>query len=195
MVAWSLEALAEADSIANIVIAAPPGAEGEFERIVAGHVRIVAGGETRSASVAAGVALAEDEVIVVHDAARPLATARLFDEVVAVLEAHDAADAVVAAAPVTDTVKRADETGLVAESLSRAGLWAVQTPQAFRAETLRRVLETPAADLAAATDDAMLVERAGGRVLIHPAPAGNLKVTTDDDLRVADFHLRERRRS
>jgi 2-C-methyl-D-erythritol 4-phosphate cytidylyltransferase len=193
MVAWSLEALAEAEAVANIVIAAPPGAEAEFERIVAGHVRVVAGGATRSESVAAAVRLAGDDLVVVHDAARPLATGRLFDEVIDVLVGDASADAVVAAAPVTDTIKRGEGEHLeVTETLDREGLWAVQTPQAFRAEALRRAFAVPLGDLAAATDDAMLVERTGGTVRIHPAPPENLKVTTAADLRLAASLLGER---
>jgi 2-C-methyl-D-erythritol 4-phosphate cytidylyltransferase len=79
----------------------------------------------------------------------------------------------------------------VEETLERDGLWAVQTPQAFRADALREALSDPDS-LPDATDDAMLVERQGGRVLIHPTSADNIKVTTRFDLRVAELRLRER---
>ena len=115
----------------------------------------------------------------------------LIDAVVTELSDEDDAAAVIAATPVTDTIKQASETGQVERTLERSGLWAVQTPQAFRAEALRDALSDPGS-LRDATDDAMLVERRGGRVLIHPAPAQNLKVTTPLDLRVAELLLRER---
>ena len=80
----------------------------------------------------------------------------------------------------------------VAETVDRAELWAAQTPQVFRFEALRRALEADPEAVAAATDEAMLVEAAGGRVLIHPSPAGNVKVTTPLDLRLAELILAER---
>jgi 2-C-methyl-D-erythritol 4-phosphate cytidylyltransferase len=99
---------------------------------------------------------------------------------------------VIAAAPVTDTIKEAAEDGRVERTMDRSRLWAVQTPQAFRAGSLREALSDPDA-LAGATDEAMLVERRGGAVLIHSAPPENIKVTTPFDLRAAELLLRERR--
>jgi 2-C-methyl-D-erythritol 4-phosphate cytidylyltransferase len=90
----------------------------------------------------------------------------------------------------TDTVKLARRDGIVERTLDRSTLWAVQTPQAFRALLLREALKY--GDLAAATDDAMLVEQRGGKVALHEAPRENLKVTTPLDLRVAELLLRER---
>jgi 2-C-methyl-D-erythritol 4-phosphate cytidylyltransferase len=151
----------------------------------------VTGADSRSASVAAALARVETEVVVVHDGARPLATPALFDAVVAALAADEGADGAVAAAPATDTLKRATgDPAVVEETVDRTGLWAVQTPQAFRAGALRRALGVDDSVLAAATDDAMLVERAGGRIVIEPAPPSNLKVTTAADLRVAEALLR-----
>ena len=80
----------------------------------------------------------------------------------------------------------------MAQTVSRDHLWAAQTPQVFRTEALRRAVDADPKRVAAATDDAMLVEKAGGTVLIHPAPAGNLKVTTPIDLRIAELTLVER---
>ena len=80
----------------------------------------------------------------------------------------------------------------VAKTLSREHLWAAQTPQVFRAQALRDALDTDPQRISAATDDAMLVEKSGGKVLIHPAPAENLKVTTPLDLRIAELLLAER---
>jgi 2-C-methyl-D-erythritol 4-phosphate cytidylyltransferase len=150
----------------------------------------VPGGAVRSASVRAALQAAEDsEAVVVHDAARPLAAPELFARTLAELEECDCA---VAAAPVSDTVKEADESGAVLRTLDRGRLWAVQTPQAFRRPALERALDVEDAVLAAATDDAWLVERAGGTVRVVPAPRENLKVTSPVDLRVAELLLAER---
>ena len=97
----------------------------------------------------------------------------------------------IAATPVTDTVKRATDDGLaIAGTEPREGLWAAQTPQVFRRRSCARCTTPPRRS--AATDDAMLVEAAGGRVLIEPAPAENLKLTTDADRRLAELLLAER---
>jgi 2-C-methyl-D-erythritol 4-phosphate cytidylyltransferase len=185
---WSLDAFREAGSIVEIVVAAPPGHDDE----VAGPgVVAVGGGEHRSESVANALARCGGEIIVVHDAARPLVTPELIDAVVEELAAEDDAAAVIAATPVTDTIKQAGKDGQVEHTLERAGLWAVQTPQAFRAPALREALADPDS-LPDATDDAMLVERNGGRVLIHSSSPDNVKVTTPLDLRLAELLLRER---
>jgi 2-C-methyl-D-erythritol 4-phosphate cytidylyltransferase len=188
LIDWCLEALRAAETIAEIVVAAPPGEE---EAVADRGVLAVAGGVHRSESVANAVELCGEDIVVVHDAARPLATADLIDAVVERLASDSDAAAVTAAAPVTDTIKQAGQGGQVERTLDRAGLWAVQTPQAFRAEALREALSDPDA-LPDATDDAMLVERRGGRVLIHQAPAENLKVTTPFDLRVAELLMSDR---
>ena len=189
MLDWSLEAFGAAETVREIVVAAPPGEE---EAIAERGVLAVAGGEHRSESVAGALELCGGEVVVVHDAARPLVTPGLIDAVVGELAAEDEAAGVIAAAPVTDTIKRADDDARVESTLDRSGLWAVQTPQAFRAQALREALSDPDA-LPDATDDAMLVEERGGRVLIHSSPPENLKVTTPFDLRVAELLLRERK--
>jgi 2-C-methyl-D-erythritol 4-phosphate cytidylyltransferase len=188
LVAWALEALASAASIEGIVVAAPPG----FERMVAdlaeAEVRVVPGGESRSESVALALVEVQTDLVAVHDAARPLAPAELFDEVVALLAGDEALDGVVAAAPVADTVKRAGAESEVVETVDRDGLWAVQTPQACRAEKLRKAMA--AEDVARATDDASLVEASGGRVGIHPWPKPNPKLTTPADMVVIEALLR-----
>lgn len=180
MLEWSVEAL-RAAGIAEIVVALPPGA-------AAPHGCVgVAGGTTRSASVRNALAAAlPDEHVVVHDAARPLVTAAHFLGTLAALE-H--ADAAIAAAPLTDTVKEAGADRLVTATLDRSRLWAVQTPQAFRRAALERALAVSDDVLAAATDDAWLVERSGGTVLVVESSPENLKVTTPHDLRVAELLL------
>jgi 2-C-methyl-D-erythritol 4-phosphate cytidylyltransferase len=128
--------------------------------------------------------------VVVHDAARPLVTPAHFRAAIAALE-H--ADAAIAAAPMTDTVKEAGEDRRVTATLDRTRLWAIQTPQAFRRDALERALDVDDAVLAQATDDAWLVERVGGTVRVVESTPENFKVTTPHDLRVAELLLAERR--
>ena len=111
-------------------------------------------------------------VVVVHDAARPFVTADLVERCIAGL---DGVDGAIAAAPVTDTVKEADASGRVLRTLDRSVLWAVQTPQVFRADVLRRALDVDESVLAAATDDASLVEAAGGHGEGRGVLAGELQ--------------------
>ena len=138
----------------------------------------VPGGATRSDSVRAGLAAvpADVPVVVVHDAARPLASPRLFRAVVAAVAAG--ADGAVPGVPVPDTVKRVGPDGVVTETLDRAPLVLVQTPQAFATAALRRAHEAGGQ----ATDDAGLVEAAGGRVVVVAGDPDNLKITVADDL-------------
>jgi 2-C-methyl-D-erythritol 4-phosphate cytidylyltransferase len=131
---------------------------------------------------------ADAEAIVVHDAARPLAAPALFTRT---LEALGRADGAIAAVPVTDTTKEVGPGSVVQRTLDRSRLWAVQTPQAFRRAVLERALDVRAEVLAQATDDAWLVERAGGRVVVVESTAENFKVTTPHDLRLAEFLLVE----
>lgn len=147
---------------------------------------VVAGGATRSASVRAGLAAvpSEADVVVVHDAARPCASPVLFASVIAAVV--EGADAAVPGVPVADTVKRVDEGGVVVETLDRSSLVAVQTPQAFAAARLR----ASHAGGEDATDDAALVEAAGGRVVVVPGEPANLKLTGPGDLQAARLHLR-----
>jgi 2-C-methyl-D-erythritol 4-phosphate cytidylyltransferase len=188
MLEWSLDALRAVPEVDAIVVALPPGEDAPEGTVGA------PGGATRSHSVRAALDAAPepgDGCVVVHDAARPLAAPELFSRTLAALAEADAA---IAAAPVTDTVKQAGPDLRVVATLDRASLWAVQTPQAFRAEVLRRALDVPDEVLASATDDAALVERAGGSVRLVESPPANLKVTTALDLRVAELLLSERER-
>jgi 2-C-methyl-D-erythritol 4-phosphate cytidylyltransferase len=179
LVAWCLEAFAAAESVGAVIVAAPPDHLGA---VVTDGVEIVEGGESRSDSVARALTRASSELVVVHDAARPLVTPELIDAVLTRLAGEPEAAGVIAAAPITDTVKRA-EGNVITATERREHLWAAQTPQAFRSEALRQALGVDPEELASATDDASLVEASGGTVLIEPAPATNLKVTTAADLR------------
>src|SRR3954454_25188335 len=178
MLAWSLEALRAAPSIERVVLAVPPGVE---------HPNAVMGGETRSESVRNALRAAGDaDVVVVHDAARPLLDADLVERCVAGLDGG--ADAVIAAAPVTDTVKEAAD-GTVVRTLDRTRLWAVQMPQVFRCAAQARALDQPDGVLAAATDHAGLVEAQGRLVRVVESTPRNLKVTTPTDLALAELLL------
>jgi 2-C-methyl-D-erythritol 4-phosphate cytidylyltransferase len=182
MLDWSLAAL-RAAGIDQVVVALPDGAEAPSGCLG------VRGGATRSASVRAALAAAPpSDAVVVHDAARPLVEPALFAQA---LRALAGADCAIAAAPVSDTIKEARD-GVVSATLDRSRLWAVQTPQAFRRAVLERALAVEDDVLAQATDDAWLVERAGGLVRIVESSPANFKVTTAHDLRVADMILRER---
>jgi 2-C-methyl-D-erythritol 4-phosphate cytidylyltransferase len=198
MLEWSLIAL-RAAGIQEVVIAAPPAREDGVERATEVAwaigppmgIRVVQGGVTRSASVRAALAAASPRrrPVVVHDAARPLVDPSLFTRTLAALSQADCA---IAAARVTDTVKQADAYGQVTATLDRSTLWAVQTPQAFRRGALERALAVGDDVLAQATDDAWLVERAGGTVRVVESSPANLKVTTRHDLQIAELLLRER---
>lgn len=211
MVRWSVDALRACAAVSSIVVAAPPGQEGRLGGEVgaggdAGELplTVVAGGATRAESVANSLAAVETDVVAIHDAARPLVTPELVEALVADLEAAPDAASVIAATPVTDTIKRATgtrpvlttqegaKTGLVVgETVDRGELWAAQTPQVFRTEVLRKAFAA-AEEPDAATDEAMLVESVGGTVLIHPCGPENLKVTTPLDLEIAERLLAER---
>jgi 2-C-methyl-D-erythritol 4-phosphate cytidylyltransferase len=186
MLEWSIEALRVA-GVEQIVVALPPGGSAPPGCIG------VDGGATRSASVRSALhAAPADPRVVVHDAARPLVTpAHVLDT----LAALEDADAAIAAAPMTDTVKEAGGDRRVTRTLDRTRLWAIQTPQAFRREALERALAVEDEVLALATDDAWLVERDGGTVRVVESTAENFKVTTPHDLRVAELLLGERRRA
>ena len=188
LVGWSLAALEAAGSVDRILVTVP---DGYAEHPALANAESVPGGPSRSQSVANALARVESELVVVHDAARPLATPGLFDETLAALAGDPELAGVVAATPVTDTTKEVLRGNEVHRTLDRSSLWAAQTPQAFRTEALRDALGATQL-LAQASDDAMLVERNGGGVLLLEAPPENLKVTTPLDLRLAGFLLAER---
>jgi 2-C-methyl-D-erythritol 4-phosphate cytidylyltransferase len=186
---WSIEALRAVGAIEQLVVAMPAGAPAPA------GVTAVTGGATRSESVRLALAAAGPaETVLVHDAARPLLSPALAERVIAALQGEEALDAAIAAVPVTDTVKRVGEGRRVQETLDRSLLWAVQTPQVFRRGALERALDVSGETLARATDDAWLIEQAGGTVLVVRSGEENLKVTTPHDLRVAELLLAERAR-
>lgn len=200
LVEWSIEACRAAPSVRSIVVACPPG---HVHDLAGSDLGVVDGGATRAESVSNALAAVGTELVAIHDAARPLVTPELIDDVVSTLVADPEAAGVIAATPVTDTIKclpsgtkrrfpmsDMEDRRLVIEStLDRERLWAAQTPQVFRTAALREALAANPERVAEATDEAMMVEAVGGRVLIHPSPAENLKVTTPLDLRLAELLL------
>jgi 2-C-methyl-D-erythritol 4-phosphate cytidylyltransferase len=180
---WSADVLAA--TCDRVIFAVPADrVDGPGER-VAGRGERVAGGSARSESVRNALAAVPDaDIVVIHDAARPLVTEELVRECIAVVDGG--ADGAIAAAPVTDTIKEADPAGRVVRTLDRARLWSIQTPQVFRADVLRRALE---GDVSMATDDASLVEALGGDVRIVESTSPNFKITWPVDLERAEALL------
>jgi 2-C-methyl-D-erythritol 4-phosphate cytidylyltransferase len=193
VLAWAVDACRPSSSGVVLVL---PAADSEATETAPtsesfGADAVVPGGATRAESVRCGLAAvpADAAVIVVHDAARPLASSTLFDAVIAAVT-EGGADGAVPGVPPSDTIKAVDESGWVTSTLDRAALVAVQTPQAFRAAALRQAHAAPLP--AGATDDAMLVEAAGGTVQVVPGEPGNLKITDPDDLDAAERLLAAR---
>ena len=182
VLSWAVDACRDLSD--GVVLVVPAGAQADHS----GAHTVVAGGATRADSVRCGLeAVPPDaDVIVVHDAARPLAPPALFAAVLEALEEDGVVGAVPGLAP-SDTIKVVDRDMNVTNTLDRTSLVSVQTPQAFRAAALRqahaRAQNSPDT---VATDDAMLVEASGGRVRVVPGHPGNLKITTPDDLATAE---------
>jgi 2-C-methyl-D-erythritol 4-phosphate cytidylyltransferase/2-C-methyl-D-erythritol 2,4-cyclodiphosphate synthase len=189
LLSWTLASLAPA-GFARTVVAAPPERLEDFRRAAGDAVSVVAGGATRSASVRAGfaaLAAEAEDVVAVHDAARPLVTAEEAQEVVAAAERTGAA---IAAIPVVDTIKLVHENRIV-RTVDRSSLWAAATPQAFRGKVLRRALESGWE----ATDEASLCEDLGIPVAVVPVSRLGFKITTPADLELAEAVLCARGRS
>lgn len=183
---FAIHAMDACPELEAVVVAAPSERWSEFVELakVSGKViEVVEGGETRNGSIrnALEVAPPEFDAVVCHDVARPFASPALFT---AVLRALDDADGAVPTLPVHDTVKRVDGSVIV-ETIPRDGLALAQTPQAFRREALQAAHRAAALEGFEGTDDAVLVERAGFKVVVVPGEQSNLKVTTSADLATA----------
>jgi 2-C-methyl-D-erythritol 4-phosphate cytidylyltransferase len=184
LIVRSIDAARECLAIKVVLVMVPDGWESRASELIDDGVEVVTGGETRQRSVARALDVLEGragrvfEAVVCHDVARPRASSALFDGVLAALERADGA---IPAVPVSDTLKRVEDDH-VSETIPRDGLVAVQTPQAFRAAALRAA-HASGDD---ATDDAALVEQAGGKVVVVQGDPSNLKVTTVADLALAE---------
>jgi 2-C-methyl-D-erythritol 4-phosphate cytidylyltransferase len=187
LLSWTLEALTPL-SFAGTVIAAPPGRVDEVRAIAGEGAGVVEGGETRAGSVrrafqACGAG--GSHLVCIHDAARPLVTAV---EVSAILRAAEEGGIAIAGTPIPDTVKTV-KNGRVAGTLDRTRLWAAGTPQVFRGELLARALESGEE----ATDEAALCEALGMPVTVVPVSRLGFKITTVEDLEMAEAILARRR--
>ncbi len=182
LLSYSLGAIARVSAIGEIVIAVPAGMEPVARQEAAGiriPVKITAGGAERQDSVRIALAItaAQSELVIVHDAARPLAPRELFE---ACLAGAERCGGAIAATPVADTLKRVGDDRAIAATVARAGLWQAQTPQAFRRALLQAAHAHADREGIKATDDADLVERIG------ECAVPNFKITTATDLALAE---------
>jgi 2-C-methyl-D-erythritol 4-phosphate cytidylyltransferase len=197
VLAWTLEAALATPVIRWIGIVGQPQDETAITAIVAAAVpdrpvRWIVGGETRQESVSRGLAALppEAEGVLIHDGARCLVEPELLERCAAAVEAGRA---VIAATPVTDTIKQVDAEGTITATPDRAGLWAAQTPQGFPVAQLRQAHARAGDEGWNVTDDAALFERLGWPVQVLQAPPSNIKLTTPFDLTVAEAVLAARR--
>lgn len=188
ILARTVEAFTRHPAVSAVVVAAPAAYLAPTRRALAGvpnaaRVRVVTGGAERQDSVWLGIRAVPDDaaVIVVHDAVRPFITRALVDRVITAARAGGAA---ICALPIAETVKRVRDA-VVEATVDRSALWAVQTPQAFRADILREAHEKARRDGFLGTDESMLVERLGHPVAVVPGSPDNVKITTLEDLRRA----------
>ena len=189
MLSYSLATVRQVSAIGEVVITVPEGfenaARAEIEAAGLGlPVKITPGGIERQDSVriALGLTSSESELVIVHDAARPLTTREIFE---ACLDAAARAGGAIAAIPVADTLKRVADSAITA-TVARAGLWQAQTPQAFRRALLVAAHQCAVTEGIVATDDADLVERIGARVEVVEMTTANIKVTTKSDLAIVE---------
>lgn len=198
VLSWSLSAFEGVVEVGLIIVVCPEDREAEY-RSEAVHaaargtpVRLAASGPTRQQSVANGLALLpeETEIVIVHDGARPLVTPKLIAAAL-VSFGESGADGLVVGYPSSDTLKVVED-GEVIHTPDRSPYWAVQTPQIFTRAALVRAHETALEREWAVTDDASLVERCGGRVVVFEGPRDNIKITSAEDLQIADAALQFR---
>jgi 2-C-methyl-D-erythritol 4-phosphate cytidylyltransferase len=194
LLAYTLSRFEATPMIDRIVVIVPAGREAFCSQVIVESeglhkvTHIIAGAETRQRSVMAGFhCLAEDvDVVVIHDGARPFVTPSLIQ---AAIDTALTDGSAVAAIPESDTLKRVSGAGTVIETLDRRNLWRVQTPQAFRRTILQRALEHAAEHNLDATDEASLVESLAWPVRIFPGSSSNFKITSPDDLVLAELLL------
>ncbi|MCS6926691.1 MAG: 2-C-methyl-D-erythritol 4-phosphate cytidylyltransferase [Candidatus Binatia bacterium] len=192
----TLQSLLHSPCIATVVIVIAPEREALCRQVLqtyapfARPIRTVHGGAERQDSVRLGLAALDEEceIVVIHDAARPLVTPRLIEQSITVAAEHGGA---LVAVPVRDTVKRVAENGRVLETVSRHQLWLAQTPQTFRVPLIRAAHARAFAAGVRATDDAALVEWMGESVRVVPGDPLNVKLTTPDDWSFAEAVLKK----
>lgn len=193
----AIAAFEECAAIDTIVVVTHPARVDEYRQAAIDPLAstkvaaVVGGGSTRQESVAAGfAALGPDiDIVAIHDGARPLVTPDLVGRAIAALQAEPALAGVVVGHPSYDTMKHVDEYGVIVGTPDRATLWAAQTPQVFRAPALLSAHAAAAREGYIGTDDASLVERAGGVVRMLEGPRNNIKVTVAEDLALVELLL------
>jgi 2-C-methyl-D-erythritol 4-phosphate cytidylyltransferase len=199
VLSWTLKALAEQPEIDLIVVVTHPERVVDYREVaidplgLSTGVVFAAGGESRQASVAAGLAAVPDsvEVVIVQDGARPLLTSALVGKSLAALRADPGAAGVVVGHCAVDTLKIVEGAAVVSTP-DRSRFWAVQTPQVFWAAALRQAYARASAEGFLGTDDSSLVERDGGRVVLVEGPRDNIKVTVPEDIVLVEAVLRSR---
>lgn len=184
-------------SIREILLMVPDGAEHEWRETIVNTyeltkvTQVLPGGPTRQDSVAIGLkhVASGTDIVVIHDGVRPFATQAMFD---GCIRTATEADGAIVAMKIQDTIKRVSEDGVIKETIDRNGLWAAQTPQAFRYDVLVTALDRARTDHIQMTDEAALLERLGYTVKIHEGSSDNLKITTPQDLALAEVFLQRR---
>jgi 2-C-methyl-D-erythritol 4-phosphate cytidylyltransferase len=198
MLAHTIDAFRQANSVGHVVLACHPDRIAEYRDAVveggeATTVTVVPGGDTRQDSVASGLRHMPDgfDVVAVHDGARPLVSATVIDAAVGHLEESESVDGVVVGHPAFDTLKVVDE-GVIQGTPDRSRYWIAQTPQVFRTEVLLEAHARATSRGEIGTDDASLVEGLGGTVVMFEGPRDNFKVTVAEDVALAEAVLRFR---
>ncbi len=196
VLAWSVSAFNDCPAVDALVLVCAAGARSELEKIAREVAptklkAVVEGGAHRHLSVAEGLeaVAAEASVIAVHDAARPMVTTAMIERC---LEAARNAGAAACARRINDTLKRINDEGFIIESVDRSNLWAVETPQIFRAELLRHAYEEVIATGAQVSDETSAVQAAGAPVELVETPEWNGKITYPADLEMARVMMRGR---
>lgn len=190
----TLRSLDQAPSLRTIVLVIAPEREQLCRSMLDRHgpfrctIRLVHGGAERQDSVRLGCAALDPEcdIVAIHDAARPFITASIVEHSISVAAQVGAA---LVAVPVADTLKRVDADQTVVETVPRHGLWLAQTPQTFRVDIIRAAHQRAQDEGIAVTDDAALIEKMGGSVQIVPGDRRNFKLTSPEDLRMAEALL------
>lgn len=193
----SLEIFAANERIDEIVLVVPADTVTRAEREIVGKYnldkvhKVVPGGRERQHSVKNGLdaVTGPAELVIIHDGVRPFVTHGVIEKVILEASVHGAA---ISALPANDTVKISDSEGFIEDTVPRESVWMAQTPQAFSHEVLKKAFEIAGTDGAIATDESLLVERSGVRVKLVPGRADNIKITTEEDFRLAELICRYR---
>ena len=197
VICHTLDCIRDARWIDSVVVVVEPGRESSFKREILevegypGAWLVTAGGSFRQESVAKGLSMvpAECDVVLVHDGVRPFVTPEIMERASEVAFRDGAC---IVAARVKETIKRANAEGRIEETVDRDGLWGAQTPQCFRRELLISAMERARRENFVGTDESSIVERVGARVTVLEGDSRNIKITTPDDLSVAEALLRNR---